>query len=305
MKNEKDDKSLCLEFLENLATLIEDVDSVNGSGFQDVVESFQVFADVLSESDFSRQFDLDDEKRACLKRQIECAGAINSGQPVVALRWINSPEVRSFYSEVVRSNEGTLGVFRRIREALSELRDGDFTLCGEGEPEPDKQADETASEQSENTLASVFLKASKNYSQWVRSLENKKTFPADAHFFSRRLHGRDGIARVERLVERLNSPIEQAPLDAIADYFHDNLRDENGKVMSGKTRDHNHSFISYLLNELKNEPALAKQLDLEGLEKVDYKDPENKTLRCDALKQIQNALQSGVNNRIPPRASSS
>lgn len=79
-------------------------------------------------------------------------------------------------------------------------------------------------------------------------------------------HGESGKARATQLILALR----YGHLEALHEFFNNTLRDNDGKIMSGSSQAHDHSFISYILNELKAYPELQKIFDLNLDQAIDY-----------------------------------
>ncbi|CEK09647.1 hypothetical protein [Legionella hackeliae] len=111
-------------------------------------------------------------------------------------------------------------------------------------------------------LQTIIETAFAEYYNWIKE---KSGGSMSVGFFHR--HGKDGIAKAALLVEDSRNVSFSKIVYRIQDFYSDNYTDESGTKFKNKARANNHSFISFLLNEMKGKPAVISELQLYSTDK--------------------------------------
>lgn len=125
--------------------------------------------------------------------------------------------------------------------------------------------------------------AKDKFGTWVTQLKNNWEL-RDVGFFSKVHHKRADVQPIEETIKNMQAQNNLLPIQQL---FSDTMTEKTRSTARNATA-HNHSIISYFLNELKNDTSAQKALGL-TLENVDYLLPTQEAARKQALAAIQKA----------------
>lgn len=146
-------------------------------------------------------------------------------------------------------------------------------------------------EKASDRLVNHFNKAVKQYSSHILY---QSPIVQSLGLFN--VHGQSGIDRAVTLLEKARNQDDFFNvLKVLHDYFSNELTSESGESYISKSRTNNHSFISFLLNELKQDQELIhyiNQLNLSNQqlkldEKIDYTSSKAKSERVSLLSYFE------------------
>lgn len=161
-----------------------------------------------------------------------------------------------------------------------------------------KKMDDLVNDQLKERLYSVLTTAQVKYHKWISDNANSS---GKVSFFNP--HGRQGLQRAIVLVGNCKNKNFQEMMNEINNFFNDNLTRGDQKL-PGKARARNHSFISFLLNELKSEPHVINKIN-ENLslgtsltldKTIDYTSAKAEKVRHEAFKVFKSMPQSDILN---------
>lgn len=117
-------------------------------------------------------------------------------------------------------------------------------------------------DQLSEAIETAFLK----YYSWINTTSNG-TFSIGIL----NPHGMDGIFKAQHLKNKCKTATFSEQIQLLNNFFSNNLRDDLNEVFSGKARANNHSFISFLLNELKEKESLIDEISKQQSLSIDLK----------------------------------
>ncbi|WP_150468471.1 hypothetical protein [Francisella sp. SYW-9] len=141
-------------------------------------------------------------------------------------------------------------------------------------------------------LKKVIKKSVEEYIMWSKNQRSISIF---------KRHGKDGIRRASALYDKASKATSiQEVGSAITSFFNNSIRDDDERRIPGSINTNNHSFISFFLNQLKDEgnniiETLWPNLRLDEL--TDYTLPNALRARKEAKRHLSEPVQP-INLRI-------